>query len=357
MSSPTLSGVAISGTGGQFTCTATTIAVGHLITITGTLGGTGTITGYATNTTYKVSAITGSGSSVTGFTLTTTLDVAIVTTAGTPTGLTYTNASNQSVASVTVTAGGSGYKGTVTASFSTGNASAGSVTVASSSISGATITTVGSGYSSPPSLTVAAPPSGTTASLTGTLSVAGLKIINGETYNTNYVNGAGVVGPFAAKYPGTLGNSLKVSICGSVGFTGWTYASEFDSVPGTSTYASSVGGTTDELHIIVIDEDGAISGTQGTILEKFAFVSKASDAKKPDGTNNYYKNVLNSRSEYIWWMDHPTGGTGTTPWGSAAAGASFQTLSPLTVSLSGGTDDYNASDAELLSAYELFAIA
>jgi hypothetical protein len=86
----TLSGVAISGTAGQFTCTATTLVVGSRITITGTLGGTGTITGYATGTTYQVSAITGSGSSVTGFTLVTTAGSAIVTTAGTPTGLTYT---------------------------------------------------------------------------------------------------------------------------------------------------------------------------------------------------------------------------------------------------------------------------
>ena len=86
----TLSGVAISGTAGQFTCTATTLVVGSRITITGTLGGTGTITGYTTGTQYQVSAITGSGSSVTGFTLKTTADVAIVTTAGTPTGLTYT---------------------------------------------------------------------------------------------------------------------------------------------------------------------------------------------------------------------------------------------------------------------------
>ena len=86
----TLSGVAIGGTAGQFTCTATTLVVGSRIVITGTLGGTGTITGYTTGTTYQVSAITGSGSSVTGFTLQTSSGSAIVTTAGTPTGLTYT---------------------------------------------------------------------------------------------------------------------------------------------------------------------------------------------------------------------------------------------------------------------------
>ena len=358
LSAPTLAGVAISGTGGQFTCTATTLVVGSTINITGTLGGTGTITGYATGTTYKVSAITGSGSSVTGFTLTTTADVAIVTTAGTPTGLTYSVTSNQSVASVTVTAGGSGYKGTVTASFSAGNATAGSVTVASSTITGATITTVGSGYSTAPTITVAAPPSGTTATLNKTISVAGLKIINGETYNSTYVNGAGIVGSFAAKYAGTLGNSLKVAVCDSAGFSTWTYKNEFDSAPGTSTYATSVGGSGDEMHIIVIDEDGAFSGTQGTIIEKFAYVSKASDAKKPDGTNNYYKNVLNARSEYIWWMDHPTAITGTTAWGSVAAGATFKTLTaPLAISLSGGTDDFVPTDGELQSAFALFANA
>ena len=85
-----LAGVAISGTGGQFTCTATTLAVGDHIRITGTLGGTGTITGYTTGTIYKVSAVTGTSPSVTGFTVTDEAGSAIVTTAGTPTGLTYT---------------------------------------------------------------------------------------------------------------------------------------------------------------------------------------------------------------------------------------------------------------------------
>ena len=85
-----LAGVAISGTAGEFTCTATTLAVGDHIRITGTLGGTGTITGYTTGTIYEVSAVTGTSPSVTGFTVTDEAGSAIVTTAGTPTGLTYT---------------------------------------------------------------------------------------------------------------------------------------------------------------------------------------------------------------------------------------------------------------------------
>jgi len=82
--------VATSGTGGQFTCGASTLAANDRVTITGTNTGTGTITGYATGTTYKVSAVTGTSPSVTGFTLTTEAGVAIVTTAGTLVGLTYT---------------------------------------------------------------------------------------------------------------------------------------------------------------------------------------------------------------------------------------------------------------------------
>jgi hypothetical protein len=85
-----LTSVAIDDVAGEFTCDAAALAVDDRVTITGTLGGTGTITGYATGTVFKVSAITGTSPNVTGFTLTDEAGVAIVTTAGTPTGLTYT---------------------------------------------------------------------------------------------------------------------------------------------------------------------------------------------------------------------------------------------------------------------------
>lgn len=85
----TLTGVSITGIAGQFACTAMSpaLAVGQSITISGVLGGTGTITGYANPTTYFIIATNGS----TTFTLSTTAGGAgVVTTAGTPTGLTYT---------------------------------------------------------------------------------------------------------------------------------------------------------------------------------------------------------------------------------------------------------------------------
>jgi hypothetical protein len=85
-----LAGVAISGTAGQFTCTATTLAVGDHIVIGGTITGTGSITGHTAGKIYEVSAVTGTSPSVTGFTVTQEDGTAVVSTAGNGTGLTYT---------------------------------------------------------------------------------------------------------------------------------------------------------------------------------------------------------------------------------------------------------------------------
>jgi hypothetical protein len=101
--------VATSGTAGQFTCGASTLAVGDRLTITGTRAGTGTITGYTSGTTYRVSAVTGTSPNVTGFTLTTQSGVPLVTTAGTLTGLTYATATGINLTSNTITVPSHGY--------------------------------------------------------------------------------------------------------------------------------------------------------------------------------------------------------------------------------------------------------
>ena len=85
-----LAGVAISGTAGQFTCTATTLAAGDHIKIDGTITGTGSITSHTDGKIYEVSAVTGTSPNVTGFTLTQEDTTALVTTAGNGLGLTYT---------------------------------------------------------------------------------------------------------------------------------------------------------------------------------------------------------------------------------------------------------------------------
>ena len=221
----------------------------------------------------------------------------------------------------------------------------------------------GSGYTGAPTVTIAVGP-GTDATAHSTITTSGIKINNFDSYTSSYVHGEGVVGEFAAKYPGALGNSIEVSMADQTKYAAWEYKDQFDSAPATSTYAASVGGSNDELHVVVVDVDGKWTGTAGTVLEKYAFVSKASDAKKSDGTNNYYKDVVNSASRYIWWMDHTTevattvNGVGASgvAWGSTAVNNGFKDLlTAVTKTLSGGVDDLSATDGEIMTAYDIFA--
>ena len=185
-------------------------------------------------------------------------------------------------------------------------------------------------------------------------------IKNDDAYEDNFSGGANTYGEFAARYAGALGNSLQVSLCDANTFTGWAYASQFTSTPGTSTYTSNAGGANDEIHIIVIDQDGQITGTQGSVLEKYAFVSKASDAKDDSGNSNYYKNVITSKSKYIHWLSHPTANGGasyanaTSTWGTTATNKSFSKLTAnATISLIGGVDG-TVSTANVVTAYDQF---
>ena len=209
--------------------------------------------------------------------------------------------------------------------------------------------------------------------------VTAIVIKNEDDYVSNYSSAASPNSTWVAKYPGSLGNTLKVSVCdadsfsvvatgtiagaqtstalaisggaiatqaavgskvkfysGSAG-TGtllgattlagitsataatlaanpgiasgivsivfeWEYIDEFVSAPGTSAYAANNGysAAKDEMHIVIVDRLGQFTGVQGAVLEKFGNVSKAADAVLSDGSNNYYKTVVNRDSQYIW---------------------------------------------------------
>ena len=132
----------------------------------------------------------------------------------------------------------------------------------------------------------------------------------------------------------------------------WQYYDLVDKAPATSTYASNRSGVNDEMHIVVVDEDGGITGTAGEVLEVYDSVSKGSDAKTAQGDTNYYVDVLYNQSEYIYWMDHVATGSN---WGSAVAGITFTALSaPFTRSLVSGADGSAVSTAELKTAYEKY---
>jgi len=190
-----------------------------------------------------------------------------------------------------------------------------------------------------------------------TVDGSGQLIKNNEDYENNYANASqSAKGPWAAKYPGELGNSLKVEVCTpGGGFSTWAYAGNFDAEPGTSSYASGLGKSSsdDELHVVVVDEDGAITGTANTVLETFAFVSQASDAKKDDGTSNYYKDVINNGSSYIWWIGHDS--SLTDAGNTVATQNTFTTVNAvISDSLSGGSDDNAPTTGEIALGYDLF---
>jgi len=132
----------------------------------------------------------------------------------------------------------------------------------------------------------------------------------------------------------------------------WRYYDSVDGAPGTSPYVSDRNGSGDEIHIVVVDEDGGISGTPGEVIETFSNLSKASDAKTPQGDNNYYPDVIYNKSQYIYWTDHNTSGSN---WGNAASGTTFTAVNtPTNESLSGGSDGSAVTTGELKTAYEEF---
>ena len=161
---------------------------------------------------------------------------------------------------------------------------------------------------------------------------------------------------FTAKYPGELGNSIKIEVfsrkegdADSVVaglFALWPYSNRFSDIPGTSAWCADqplVAGappSNDEIHIAIVDVDGLISGTKGTVLETFAFVSVAPAAKTADKqSTNYVGNILNSQSNYVWFKDW-------TRWVAAGknAGAAWGT-NPVTT---GDTaTDYSTNNAYL----------
>lgn len=250
-------------------------------------------------------------------------------------------------------------------------------------------------------------------------------INNDDDYENNYSTGISNVGEWVAKYPGELGNSLKVSVCASanawqstltgtanvtsnsatVGFTGaslsseltvgdilllgpdreqhkvlsiansttviletryagnsatgltvtrrWEYFNEFSAAPGTSTYVDTRNGSNDELHVIVVDEDGEFTNVRGQVLEKFAALSQAADAKTDDGLANYYKDAINQRSRYIWWAAHNPVLTNA---GSMASGTAFNDNGkPFTDSLVNGRDGAQPSNSAKIDGYNKFA--
>ena len=169
------------------------------------------------------------------------------------------------------------------------------------------------------------------------------------------------------------------------------YWNTIASKPQTTGYTENRNGKNDAFHIVVVDDDGSISGNEGTILEKNIGLSKASDAisEVNSPTNIYYKDFLAQNSEYLYTGWNPsqagdnyhdtfpratgfttTSGTkslsfvpttiGGGVWGQDAQGVTFSSLGSVGYAFSGGsnygatTQQFKANLGDLSSAYDLF---
>jgi phage tail sheath protein FI len=137
-------------------------------------------------------------------------------------------------------------------------------------------------------------------------------------------------GPWVARYPGALGNSLQVKVATTNSFSTLTAAEQeqFDTAPDAG-----------ECHILVIDEDGSWTGSAGSILESYAYLGTTAGDKKADGTNNYYQEVINRSSLYVW----------------SANALTMPTVTASSTSLSGGVTsvaEEGQSVTSLTSAFE-----
>jgi len=204
--------------------------------------------------------------------------------------------------------------------------------------------------------------SANTSSLNATSATAS-QIKNEDIYEASFLNNTNnnTYGGFAARYPGALGNSIRVEVFDSANttaFNSWTYKNYFSTVPGTSNIVTNAGGSNDEMHIIVIDAGGKFTGTANTVLETYPFVSKAGNATN-NGSSNYYKQVIFNNSKYVYAMDPLDYAATSATWGQA----STTTFARITVGnfptgiyssrLAGGTD-VQVSPGNLQTAYAQF---
>jgi phage tail sheath protein FI len=201
---------------------------------------------------------------------------------------------------------------------------------------------------------------------------ASIVVSNEDQFEYTYLNNltnANVAGPFIARYVGALGNSISVSVmdggANTTQFNKWSVngvniSSYFPTVPGTSVQATSSGSSNDEIHIIVVDTGGQISGTVNTVLEVFPYLSKGSDAKDSLGNSNYYKNYIFRNSKYIYAIDPVQYSSTSSTWGLPLAGTNYATISApstnnsVSVTLVNGVDD-TPTDSATTSAFSLFA--
>ena len=189
-------------------------------------------------------------------------------------------------------------------------------------------------------------------SLNSTVSGTGILVKNDDDFeNATFTAGDWAVG----KYAGKIGNDVGIAVCSAAAnFAAWSFAGNFTAAPGTSVDAAAVGGSTDEMHVVVYDTTGAITGTAQTVLETYEYVSQARNAVTSDGTTNYWVAKINRASSWVRIGNAPAALSDS---GDRNEAQTFTTTTNIDVSLSGGANDNVLTVGETTLAYDMFADA
>jgi hypothetical protein len=171
------------------------------------------------------------------------------------------------------------------------------------------------------------------------------------------IHTAGTATAFATRaYTGELDWFENQEITLSVGKLEWD---QLSNRPGTSDYAAARGSRFDEVHVVVIDDKGTITGNAGSILEKHLALSKAKDAEFSVGSPSYWRKYLYTNSAYIFGGSAPVGTTAIahsdngrvqleldadTGWDQNADKVNFGGIGSLTLTLGGGLNYQGKSD-------------
>ena len=157
-----------------------------------------------------------------------------------------------------------------------------------------------------------------------------------------------------ARYPGVKGNAVGVSVMTAGNAVSAYWAQHVEGTPGTSAGAAAVGGSNDEIHLIVYDVNGTITGTANGVLELWSYLSQASDVKGTSGESLYYKDVINAGSKWVFIGNHAAA---LTKGGQSATSNAFVSPANFDAPLTGGIDDNVLTVGETSTAYAYFADA
>lgn len=186
------------------------------------------------------------------------------------------------------------------------------------------------------------------------LSISGMS--NGAANSTNFQVNFRFQVPYSLHTPYIVSNTVNGNSSVLQLTRYWEFYNSVGVAPGQSPWVRLNGNTAanDQMHVVIVDNLGQFTGTPGQILETYKNVSRAVDAQNLDSTDNYYADVINGASQYIWWANDRSGAATA----NAALVKSSTNTQPGNYPMILGTSGYTETQAPLSilgNAYNLFA--